>query len=296
MAFAIFLLSMSAVVPAKVSAKESSADNLLRIQKDMKAAELETGGIVSSPDEYKVTCRIPVEAAFTSSSTRLPSNVTFTVTATLKAIEQAPMPATAENVDGVMTSRVVLTNAGKSAFDPIEYTVPGDYLYELEYSLQSNTARLSINGRRKFFVRVAVRNGEDGGLTGTILVYQDLDGANQNKEEGKLGDTKVNLSYRTPTTPTTNRDPDPVTPNTPDTPNRPNPNLPDTNTPGTTTTNQSNGTKTVTTTSTDSSKSSVAKPNTATETSLLTYLFWAAVSGGLVIFFLLLARRKAEES
>lgn len=312
LAFSIFLLSLTAFVPGTVNAKESSNENLLKIYSNNKTTGTETaiqhwqngvrketdseqtaGGIESVPDEYKVICRIPIAVAFSNSSDRLPSNVTYRVTASLKAIDQVPMPTSAKEVEGVMTSEVVLTDVGKASFDPIEYTVPGDYLYELNYTLETSSNRLTISGRSRYFVRVAIRNAEDGGLTGTILVYQDLDGANQNVEEGKLGDTDLILSYTRPGQTNPDPDPDPNTPTRPITPT--NPNLPDTNT--NTNTNRPSGTTNTTTTSTtNSSTPNALKPNTATETKLMTYLIGIVVSGGLMIFFLLLARRKAEEN
>ncbi len=312
LAFSIFLLSLTAFVPVTVNAKESSKENLLKIYSNNKTTGTETaiqpwhngvmketdseqnaGGIESVEDEYKVICRIPIAVAFSNSSDRLPSNVTYAATATLEAIDQAPMPASAKEVDGVMTSEVVLTDVGKASFDPIEYTVPGDYLYELNYTLETSSNRLTINGRSRYFVRVAIRNAEDGGLTGTILVYQDLDGANQNVEEGKLGDTDLTLSYTRPGQ--TNPNPDPNTPTRPITPT--NPNLPDTNTNTNTNNSRPSGTTNTTTTSTTNSPTpNGLKPNTATETNLMTYLIGIVVSGGLMIFFLLLARRKAGEN
>lgn len=289
--FVIFLLSLMVFVPAPVYAQDNPID-----------IDSATGGIVASDSEYKFYCRIPVEVAFENSNTSLPSNVTVRVIATLKAIAGSPMPANSNDVDGVQTAEIVLNGAGKTSFDLIEYTEPGDYLYELTYRLETNSSRVSIRGRSSYFIRVAVRNKEDGFLTGAMLVYPDQENAEQAVEDAKLSDTKLTLRYTRPTTPTDPDDPDdptnPSFPNLPDTnkPNTSNPgnntnvnnpsiNLPNTSNPGTTTNN-------TTTTSTPN----ITKPNTATETNLMTYLIGIVVSGGLMIFFLLLARRKAEEN
>lgn len=266
-----------------------------------------TGGIAASDSEYKFYCRIPVEVAFENSNTSLPSNVTVRVIATLKAIAGAPMPAESKDVNGIQTAEIVLNGAGKTSFGLIEYTDPGDYLYELTYRLETNSSRVSIQGRSSYFVRVAVRNKEDGFLTGAMLVYPDQENAEQAVEDAKLSDTKLTLRYIRPSTPTDPDDPD--DPDTPTNPTNPTfPNLPDTNKPGNNTNvnnnpsinlpNTSNpGTTTnTTTTSTTTPTPNITKPNTAAETNLMNYLFWVVVSGGLVIFFLLLARRKAEEN
>ena len=289
-ALAVFLLGLSVFMPATIYAADVSQVS-------------STGGIVSAEDEGKVFCRIPVEVAFNPANTKLPSSVTVEVKANLKAIDGSPMPADAQaGTDGILTSQLALKGTGKTSFGVIEYTEPGDYLYELTYDLTSNSSRVSIQGRKSYVILVAIRNNEDGLLVGTMLVYPDRDSVNSSEEDDKLADTKLILRYTRPgtsTDPDPDPDPDPRPTPRPDPTPTPAPTpTPGTNTGTNTGTNQNPSanlpaTGNQSTTGTTTTKTSTtSKPNTATDSNLRTYFGWLFGSGTLALIFFMLAKKK----
>ncbi|MEY8310314.1 hypothetical protein AAK899_12445 [Erysipelotrichaceae bacterium 51-3] len=293
--FAVFLLGLTFLHPISICAEENSDSS------DPTTENSENTGTQNSAQNR----RLKAGVKFQEGTGSLPANIEVKVTATLTAVDDVPMLSEDK-------ASLIFNGAGENYFEALPFDQPGTFQYRLTYTLETNSNRVSIHHGNAYLITVEVLNHEPVDAQDTQLfdwyyfvspITEDSSGSGEEVEPVKVGDSSVYLQYQRPTTPTDPDDPDdptnPSFPNLPDTnkPNTSNPsnstnvnnnpsiNLPNTSNPGTTTNN-------TTTTSTPN----ITKPNTATETNLMTYLIGIVVSGGLMIFFLLLARRKAEEN
>ncbi len=301
--FAVFLLGLTFLHPISIYADENSNTS-------------EDQSTQTTEDSAK-NKQLKAAVKMNAGSSNIPANVQYSVTATLTALEDAPSVADEKKT-------LTFTGTGENSFDALPFDRPGTYRYRLDYTLQTNSNRVSIHHGKSYLITVEVFNSNTANEDGTLgydwyyfvsPITDDANTGGESVEPVKVGDSAAYLQYNRPSSPTTPDDPD--DPDEPDNPNNPSfPNLPDTNNPnkpGDNNTNISNTnnpslnlpntnnpgttgtTSNTTTTSSTKPSGGLNLPNTATETSLMTYLFWMFVSGSLILLFVFLARRKAQQ-
>ncbi|MBS6723321.1 MAG: LPXTG cell wall anchor domain-containing protein [Clostridiales bacterium] len=119
------------------------------------ATFIHTGNVqaADTADAYRCSITIPVQVTVLG-DTAPQENYTFTIKA---ETDGAPMPA---------DDTLLVAGTGTGSFEPITYTVPGDYIYRITQT--AGTTKGMTYDASGYQVTVRVVNGENGGLAAEI--------------------------------------------------------------------------------------------------------------------------------